>query len=207
LNASHLFKGIMLGLLLSIMVGPIVFALIQAGIERGFRAGAMIGFGIWISDLIYILFAYFGISYLLTILEWDGFELTLGIAGGLVLILTGILTILKKPPEIGNSSSISGSYLALWFKGFIINTLNPFTVFFWATVMTTIVAKNEIDGQGAVFFFGGILGTVITTDALKVLLAKSIRRWLKPKHILWTRRMSGIALVVFGIVLMVRVVI
>ncbi len=197
----------MLGLLLSIMVGPIVFALIQAGIERGFRAGAMIGFGIWISDLIYILFAYFGISYLLTILEWDGFELTLGIAGGLVLILTGILTILKKPPEIGKSSSISGSYLALWFKGFIINTLNPFTVFFWATVMTTIVAKNEIDGQGAVFFFGGILGTVITTDALKVLLAKSIRRWLKPKHILWTRRISGIALVVFGIVLMVRVVI
>ena len=78
---SYLLKGIMLGLLLSILVGPILFALIQAGIERGFRAGAMIGLGIWISDLLFILFAYFGISYLLDILEWDWFELTLGIAG------------------------------------------------------------------------------------------------------------------------------
>jgi threonine/homoserine/homoserine lactone efflux protein len=189
------------------MVGPILFALIQAGIERGFRAGAMIGFGIWISDLIFILFAYFGISYLLNILEWKGFELTLGIAGGFVLILTGIITILSKPPEIGRPSGVSGSYFALWLKGFLINTVNPFTVFFWATVMTTIVAKDNLDGQNAMFFFGGILGTIILTDSLKVLLAKAIRRWLKPKHILWTRRISGIALVVFGIVLMVRVVI
>jgi threonine/homoserine/homoserine lactone efflux protein len=207
LNASYLLKGIMLGLLLTIMVGPILFALIQAGIERGFRAGAMIGLGIWISDLIFILFAYFGISYLLNILEWDGFELTLGIAGGFVLIVTGILTILSKPPEIGNSSGVSGSYLALWLKGFLINTVNPFTVFFWATVMTTIVAKDNLNGQNAAFFFGGILGTVIITDSLKVLLAKAIRKWLKPKHILWTRRVSGFALVIFGIVLMVRVVI
>ena len=70
-----------------------------------------------------------------------------------------------------------------------------------------VVAKDNLNGQNAAFFFGGILGTVILTDSLKVLLAKAIRRWLKPKHILWTRRISGIALVVFGVVLMVRVVI
>ena len=197
----------MLGLLLTIMVGPILFALIQAGIERGFRAGAMIGLGIWISDLIFILFAYFGISYLLNILEWNGFELTLGIAGGFVLIITGILTILRKPPEIGKPAGISESYFALWMKGFLINTINPFTVFFWATVMTTIVAKDNLDGQSATFFFGGILGTIIITDSLKVILAKAIRRWLKPKHILWTRRISGIALIVFGVVLMIRVIV
>ena len=197
----------MLGLLLTIMVGPILFALIQAGIERGFRAGAMIGLGIWISDFIFILFAYFGISYLLNILEWSGFELTVGIAGGIVLIITGVLTILSKPPEIGKASGVSGSYFTLWLKGFLINTINPFTVFFWATIMTTIVAKDNLNGQNAAFFFGGIMGTIVITDSLKVLLAKAIRRWLKPKHILWTRRISGIALVVFGIVLMVRVAI
>ena len=197
----------MLGLLLTIMVGPILFALIQAGIERGFRAGAMIGLGIWISDLIFILFAYFGISYLLNILEWNGFELTLGIAGGFVLIITGVLTILSKPPKIGKPAGISKSYFALWMKGFLINTINPFTVFFWATVMTTIVAKDNLNGQSAAFFFGGILGTIVITDSLKVFLAKAIRRWLKPKHILWTRRISGVALIVFGVVLMIRVMV
>lgn len=207
MSTSFLFQGILLGLLLTIMVGPILFALIQAGIERGFRAGAMIGLGIWISDLIYIMFAYFGISYLINIMEWSGFELTLGIAGGFVLIITGILTILRKPPEIGRSYGLSDSYLALWVKGFLINTVNPFTVFFWVTVMTTIVAKNNLDGKNAAFLFGGIMGTIIITDSLKILLAKAIRRWLKPKHILWTRRISGFALVVFGIVLMVRVVV
>ncbi len=194
----------MLGLLLSIMIGPIVFALIQAGIERGFRAGAAIGVGIWLSDLIYILLSYFGVSYLLNMLEWDGFKLTLGIAGGLVLIITGIITLFSRPPQIDKPSGISDSYLSLWLKGFLINTVNPFTVFFWTSVTTTVVAKDNLDGQDAAILFGGILGTLIVTDSLKVLLAKSIRRWLKPKHILLTRRISGLALVIFGIVLMVR---
>lgn len=204
---NPLLNGIYWGLFLTILVGPIIFALIQAGVERGFRAGAMIGLGIWLSDIMYILLAYFGVYYLTKATEWQGFELTLGIAGGITLIILGIVTILGKPPKMDKKERVSGGYLSLWVKGFLINTLNPFTVFFWVMITTTIVADKYADGHGAGWFFGGILGTVILTDCLKILMAKGLRRWLNRKHILLVRRISGIALIVFGIVLMVRVLI
>ncbi len=202
-----LLNGILFGLLLTILVGPILFALIQTGIERGFRAGVTVGLGVWTSDVLYILAAYFGISYLLQATEWSGFELTLGIGGGIILVGSGLFTLLSSPPEIGPAKSFSGTYIALWLKGFLINTVNPFTVFFWISVMTSVVLKDELDGQDAFYFFGGIVGTIVVTDILKVLLGKSIRRWLKPKHLLWARRIAGAALLIFGIILMIRVLV
>jgi threonine/homoserine/homoserine lactone efflux protein len=49
------------------------------------------------------------------------------------------------------------------------------------------------------------LGTIVVTDLLKVLLAKRIRYSLRPVHLLWLRRISGAALIAFGVVLLVRV--
>lgn len=201
-----LLNGILFGLLLTILLGPILFALLQTGIERGFRAGAMVGLGVWISDMLYILLAYFGVSYLMQAASWPGFELLLGIGGGLILIGSGLATVLSKPPTLGVApKGFSGTYFALWLKGFLINTVNPFTVFFWISVMTTVVAKDDFQRSDAIYFFGGILGTIIITDLLKVLLAKMIRQYLRPVHLMWTRRIAGIALILFGIGLIIRV--
>lgn len=202
--------GLYFGLILCFLVGPIFFALLQAGIERGFRAGLMIGFGVWISDLLFMVAVYFGVSYIVEITEWNGFEFTLGLVGGVILIVFGCGTILSPPPDIYASSTKSmakrsASYLALSAKGFLINTINPFTFFFWISVMSTVVIKDEYDPQKAFYFFFGILLMIIITDILKIYLAKRIRKNLKQTHVLWMRRITGIALVVFGIVLMVRV--
>ena len=53
------------------MLGPIFFALIQAGIEQGFRAGAMVGFGVWVSDFLFVASVYWGVSYIMAITAWD----------------------------------------------------------------------------------------------------------------------------------------
>ena len=71
--------------------------------------------------------------------------------------------------------------------------------------MGTVVIKDGFDGNQASIFFGGVLGTIILTDLLKVILAKRIRYSLRPVHLLWLRRISGAALIVFGVVLLVRV--
>lgn len=201
-----LINGIKYGLFLTILVGPLVFALIQAGVERGFRAGSMIGLGIWISDLLFILAVYYGFSYVKAVTEWQYFELTVGTAGGIILIATGLFTLMSKTPDINQSKKITGTYLALGIKGFLINTLNPFTVFFWVLVMTTVVAENAYTPEKSFLYFGGILGTIVVTDSLKVLLAKKLRHYLEVHHLVWVRRVTGIALIIFGIVLIGRVV-
>jgi len=154
-----LIDGIGYGLVLCILVGPILFALIQTGIERGARAGLMVGLGIWISDFIFIGSTYFGISYVAKLTQQEGFELYLGIIGGLLLMSFGIGTILSKAPNFHQSSQVaeppsskSTSYLKHWVKGFLINTVNPFTFFFWIGIMTTVVAKNGLSQKHALLF-------------------------------------------------------
>ena len=46
---------------------------------------------------------------------------------------------------------------------------------------------------------------IILTDALKVGMAKQIQKKMKPEFLGKLRKVAGIALVVFGVILMIRV--
>jgi threonine/homoserine/homoserine lactone efflux protein len=45
----------------------------------------------------------------------------------------------------------------------------------------------------------------VPVDLLKILLAKRIRNLLKPSHLKIVSKIAGIALIIFGVVLFVRV--
>ena len=199
-------NGIQVGLALAILLGPIFFALIQTGVERGLRAGTMVGLGIWISDLIFIGSVYAGLNFITQWTKSEYFMLYLGIAGGIILIVFGIGTLLSKPPDWDQESIISSkaSYFSLWLKGFLVNTINPFTFFFWISMMGATVGDKKYSQQEALIFFAAIMATIVVTDFAKVALAKYIRKWMTFRHIVWLRRISGSALVAFGVILLVR---
>lgn len=203
-----LLKGILLGMSLSILVGPILIAIVQTSLEQGKIAGLVVGSGIWVSDLLLILGVYFGISSIQKITAWDGFELTMGLAGGIVLALFGLATMLSAPPDMKaweEGGLQQDSYWKLWIKGFLINTINPFTFFFWISVTTTIVIEDTLSDAYALLFYGGLLGTIIATDIGKAVFSDWIRTRLKPHSILWMRRIAGAMLILFGVILVIRV--
>ncbi len=205
-----IFEGIKVGLILALLIGPIFFAIVQAGVEEGFRAGTAVGLGIWVSDLLFITAVYWGLALITQIVEGPNFGLYLGIGGSITLAAFGLGALLTMPkahelPEWSRETVRTSSYYGLMLKGFLINTVNPFTFFFWIGVASTVVVDGQMELLEARYFFGGILGTIITTDLIKVLLAKRIRRLLRPAHLLWLRRISGIALIVFAVVLLGRV--
>lgn len=203
-----LWQGIYWGLLLAILVGQLLVALIQASLEQGTKAGISVGLGIWFSDFLFIISVYLGMNYVNELLAWDNFELVVGIIGALVLIGAGIGTVMTKPPELDTAQQLLGGAkkpLALFTKGFLINTINPFTLFFWVSVMTSVILKNDYDTAQASLFFTGILGTIVFTDSLKIFLAKKIRHRLTSRHLWWVRRVAGIVLIVFGIALALKV--
>ena len=86
-----------------------------------------------------------------------------------------------------------------------INTINPFTFFFWIGIAGRVVVDGGLSPQQSFQYFAGIIAIIVVTDALKVALAKRIRHFLRPHHLLWMRRIAGIGLIAFGIALMVRV--
>ena len=196
-------EGVVFGLILTIMLGPIFVALTQTGIEKGARAGFTVGLGVWTSDLLVILFSYLFISKVDALVQDEVFKYWMGSVGGFILITFGIAIFLKKKESIKEGGSYtSKNYFCFWLKGFLVNTINPFTFIFWLGVISTkVIGVNMNDTQASVFI-SAIMITIIFTDTLKVLGAKAIRSKLESSHIQMISRVAGAALVVFGVVLL-----
>lgn len=204
----ELWNGILVGLALSILVGPILFSLIQRSIEQGVKAGLWVALGIWMSDVFFIIGITLGVTHIAKLVESPLFEPILGVLGGFVLIGIGAGMFISRPSEnMGEEEGIEilSSQWRLWLEGFLINTINPFTVIFWTGLISTRSVDTNLFSTNSYLFFGAVLGTIIFTDSLKVFLAEKIRTRLKPHHILQMRKFSGAILFIFGIVMMIRV--
>ena len=222
-----LFQGALLGLSLSFMVGPLLFAIIQASLERGFRAGLALAAGIWTSDALYILLVYRGVDALAALTALPNFRLWAGLAGGLVLMGFGLVALLSRHIPTGNEPTpktdrvldvldgpeapgVEHNWMrwglpGYWLRGFLLNTINPFTVFFWLGIASAVVVPNQWAPGETLTFFGGMLASLIATDTLKAYAAKRVRHFLTPGHTRWVQRGIGLTLFVFGIGLILRV--
>jgi len=204
---DFLLKGITYGFALSFLIGPIFFALLQAGIERGAKIGLTVASGVWISDFLYIIAVYLSITWISEVAELPSFKFLVGGIGSIVLIGFGITALLNdkisKTTNIETKPTTQSGYFANFLKGFLINTINPFTVFFWISMSAELITE-EATNINAITFFSGILGIIILTDFLKVLLAKKISQYLQPKHILLFRKIVGIVMLIGGIILVYR---
>jgi threonine/homoserine/homoserine lactone efflux protein len=205
---DYWWDGAKIGLLLSLLAGPILIALVQTTIERGLRAGALLGLGIWMSDVLFIQLAYYSLAKLQALTSGPWFSTTMGTVGGILLIIFGVVAVWKKsgtsPPSHKSPISAS-SWLGYWLRGFLINTLNPFTFFFWVGIAGNVVVDGGLAKGQAFSYFSGILSVIVFTDSLKILLAKRIRRYIQEKHLLWMRRIAGSGLLIFGVALLIRV--
>jgi len=113
-----LLNGIKWGLFLAILVGPILLSLVQAGIEKGTRVGLVMGSGVWISDILYILAVYLGLS---TVDLPPQFAFYTGIVGGIILISFGLVNFFVKPKQdtadkIIRASTYRGYFLCWSFR-------------------------------------------------------------------------------------------
>ena len=202
-------QGILLGLALSFMIGPLLFAIVEAGLERGFRAGLAVAVGIWFSDVLYVLAVWRGLGAMTALTALPNFKWWAGLTGGCLLIAFGLGSFFKKTaaPDaafFSRKNDVRG-WVGYALRGFLINTVNPFTVFFWIGIASGVVAPSGWGDGDMARFFGAMLLTLALADTLKAYAAKRVREWLTPQHIGWAKRGIGALLVVFGVVLIWRV--
>jgi threonine/homoserine/homoserine lactone efflux protein len=200
-----ILQGAILGFGLAIMVGPIFIALMQTSIEKGGRAGLMVGLGIWVSDILFVTITYYFIHKISHIINDSTFTFWMGLLGGFILIVFGISAMVKQVDVVIDRPSFSAkSLFSYWSKGFLVNTVNPFSFVFWISVISTYVIGKKVNTYEAAVFLTSIIVVIIITDALKVVLAKSIRKRLDQKLISWLIKGAGLVLLLFGIALIVR---
>lgn len=196
---SIILHAIALGLLLSIMIGPVFFLLINTSIKKGFKPAVYLAAGVALSDCIYILIAYFGSELIVSLNKNNS---TIGLIGGIILIVFGVVSILKKvelDPEEIKLPDDSKTLLIDTGKGFIMNALNPFVFVFWMGAITALNAGKAVEHSYAIIFFTLVIVTVFSTDLLKAYLASKLKKLLTPAFLNWMNRASGFALICYGI--------
>lgn len=208
MTLSAIGQGILLGLALSFSLGPAFFGLIQTSLRYGYRSGIAMAAGIFISDLIYLLLAFFGISQ---IIMDPKYAIIVGISGGVLLIAYGAAQMIKKTVvqnvenaetiELSGNPTIGGMAL----RGFLMNMFNPFVIFLWIGAIGLASKNFNHQLPLIITFFCATLATVFGTDILKSLAAGRIKHYLNETTIHKVNIIAGLILIISGIVLIVRV--
>lgn len=204
---NALYEGILLGLTLAFVFGfgPAFFALIQTAVHRGFWSGILLAFGIFLNDLIIVILGLLGSVNVIR--GSENYEL-MGIIGGAVLIVFGIVTFSRNKVNRDSDENSNGNPNALVFitKGFLLNLLNPFVWIFWLTVIVSATATYKANTNSLILFFSGTLGVVFLSDIFKVFMASKLTTILNDKFLVTINKIAGIALMLFGIFLILRAV-
>ncbi|MFZ9030634.1 MAG: LysE family translocator [Bacteroidetes bacterium] len=195
--------AIPLGFLLSFMVGPVFFVLLETSATKGFRAGFALDMGVVVADIFFLVIAYFSSFQLLENLSNQP---GLYVFGGVILLVYGLTIFFRsdfkeKKPRIVTKGS---DYLGLFVKGFLLNFINIGVLVFWLGVIIIVGPSLDNDSNRIITFFATMLGAYLTTDIIKILLAKQLRRKLTRERIFWVKKALGVILVICGAVLIIK---
>jgi len=181
-------QAIGIGFLLSVMVGPVFFVLLETSITKGIRAALALDIGVFISDILYILFALSFVDQITSINSGEN-KLIFGFIGGSIFIIYGTFYFFKKSKmadltlEAENTSkevaAAPKDYLLLGLKGFILNIANPAVIFYWLSILSlaaqSVPDNTKNPNTWILLFLSILLGTYFGFDILKVFAAKRLR--------------------------------
>ena len=199
---SIFIEGLLSGLLLACSLGPIFIALTQTSLEKGIKPGITVGLGIWVSDILIVALMYKFLNKIQPTIESSSFNFWMGLSGAIILILFGVALLIKKPKlEYGNIKIKKSDYLGFWLKGFLVNTVNPFTFIFWMGIISTYMIGRKVGDTQIMILLTTIISVIIISDSIKVYLANALKKFLTPDHINKIATLSGIILIIFGLFL------
>lgn len=194
-----LLNGIEFGIVLAFLVGPVFFAILQASIEKGFWVGVLVAVGVSLSDILYVLICYFGLSAFVT---QPGMDFYMGIAGGLILLGFGAyhLFVKSRRDYVNRPTELPEKHRFRYiFKGFVINCMSPMVPVFWiGAISVATIDFGYASGYDFTIFFIGVLVTALLTDIGKAYLAGKLREMITHRLLMLMNVTVGLALMAFG---------
>lgn len=196
-----LLKGIISGITVSFLIGPIFFALVELTIFKGWRCGLFYVLGVLLSDVVLIYI----VENILQQFPFDHIKTQIGLFGGILLIVFGFATFFTNAKlETVNINKIKTLFQS-FLKGVTINIFNPFVTIWWITMYTTI-SIHYVGFTSKFLFYFGVLAMVFLFDLLKIRFAYYLKQKLTIDKLLIVKKVAGVCLFIFGVVMIVKVV-
>lgn len=195
-------RGILIGFSIAAPVGPIGLLCIQLTLNRGRLVGLVAGLGAATADAFYGFIAGFGLTliaqFMLSQQRW------LQLVGGLFLCYLGVRTLLTRPPTSSTLQADSRGVTAVYMQTLALTLTNPVTILAFTAIFAGLglASQSLTVGQAAVFvlcvFAGSALWWLLMSGAVSLLHGR-----VRPHHLVWINRLSGLLILGFGIAALV----
>ena len=193
-------RGLIIGFTIAMTVGPISLLVIRRTIEHGGAYGLASGLGVATADASYGGIAAFGLTAITSVLVAQ--RHVLGLVGGAIIIVIGVRTVLSRPAEVARDAERPG-LIGAFGSIYALTMTNPLTILSYAAVFAAIglaAGSNFVDATIltlAVWIGSGLWWVVLTP------IVAWARERVSARILLWINRLSGLGLVVFGVVAIV----
>ena len=194
-------QGLVIGFTIAAAVGPISLLTIRRTIAHGRLYGFVSGLGVATADATYAGIAAFGLTAITGLLVSGRFFL--GVLGGAAIVVLGIRTIRSRPGEVARDADRPGlpsAYLSI----FALTMTNPMTILSFAAVFAGLGLVGSSFNDALVLTLGVLIGSSLWWVVLTAIVGW-FRERVSTTAMLWVNRISGAALVAFGIVAILAV--
>lgn len=197
MEIGFLLKGLIMGFSIAAPVGPIGVLCIRRTLAEGRASGLVSGLGAATADAIYACFAGFGLTFISSLLISQ--QVWLGLIGGAFLCYLGLKTFLARPAEQAASAKGNG-LLGAYASTFFLTLTNPIPILYFPAIF----AGLGVTGTNGNYLSAGVLvlGVFIGSALWWLILSGGVgvfRAKFSPDRLRWVNRISGIIIMVFGL--------
>lgn len=167
---KEIFGGFKFGMILQLAVGPVCLFIFNTALTSGVSNAILAALTVAIVDGLYILLAVKGIA---AVLKNDKLKKVFKIAGGTVLMIFGLSTVLgvfdiNLIPHLSTDTGSINSNAVVY--ALVLTLSNPLTILFWAGIFGAKIVDEKLeDKQIVTFSIGCILSTVFFLILIAIL--------------------------------------
>ncbi|MDQ3015612.1 MAG: LysE family transporter [Bacteroidota bacterium] len=201
LSPGLFVKGFLTGITLTMMLGPVTMIILRYGIQVNRKAGVWAATGTWISDLVFIAITFWATAFLAEWVERDNVRVGIFLVGGIALIVMGYILARSKSEYIDQDNRHTiASYTRAFLNGFFVNSISPFTLFFW--IGAAILLRMQL--HPPIWYYVGLMTSLAGGDFLKAWIAPKLTLWIKDQYVQKVQFMAGIFIILTGIYMITK---
>jgi threonine/homoserine/homoserine lactone efflux protein len=198
---SAFARAFAVGLLVAVPVGAMAMRCIERTLSRGHGSGYATGAGIATADGLYAAVAAFGLTALTSVVV--GAQAWVRLVGGAFLVYLGVRAVLSRPRACDETRAGAASLLGAYGSAFGLTLSNPQTIVAFAGIFAG--AGLAVSGGGwslPAVTVAGVFCASLSWWAVVVTVTGALRERVGERVLLWVTRVSGAAIVVFGLLAM-----